>query len=66
MSNESIDFYNGLTEKQKKIVEEASQLAMEKQENENIPFPFGLFHPDVLNLLRSALDEEKGDCHAGT
>lgn len=66
MSNELQDFYNKLTDKQKKIIEEARQLAIEKQETENIPFPFGAFHPDVLNMLRSVLDEEKGDGHAGT
>lgn len=69
MSNELQDFYSKLTDKQKKIIEEASQLAIEKQESENIPFPFGLFHPDVLNVLnvlRSTLGKEKGDGHAGT
>lgn len=61
---ESLSFYDSLTEEQKSIVHKASELAMEKQKNEGVPFPFGIFHPEVLNLLQSALNTRKEDADA--
>lgn len=58
-----INPFEGLTEKQREIIEQASKLAREKQESGEMPFPFGVFHPDVLKLLQTAANQmkEKGD-----
>lgn len=51
--------FEGLTEEQIARVQRAGEIGMAKMKNENMPFAFALFHPDVLDALRGETPEKE-------